>query len=173
MTEEIWKPLEGYDFPYEISNLGRLRGPSGETNGSSNGVTQRVSLRRGGVYSSARMARLVATAFVPNPNGGIYVLQKDGNISNCRADNLEWYGSKKKPTGQSGSKATPKKQPVCPRDCFYRGKIGEHHCCNYIFEEGHSRPCPPGPGCTAYKKKFRSRPQRGLLVKNHAGGCKK
>ena len=33
--------------------------------------------------------------------------------------------------------------------CAYWGGAYEHNaCCNYIFVEGHSRPCPPGKGCT-------------------------
>ena len=34
--------------------------------------------------------RLVAEKYLPNPNGYEHVLFKDGNVKNCRADNLEW-----------------------------------------------------------------------------------
>lgn len=34
-------------------------------------------------------------------------------------------------------------------DCFhYYGYYTVNRCCNYIFDEGHSRPCPPGAACT-------------------------
>lgn len=26
-----------------------------------------------------------------------------------------------------------------------------NRCCNYIFDTGHKRPCPPGQGCTVKK----------------------
>lgn len=38
-----------------------------------------------------RLRRLIAEAFVPNPNGYPYVGVKDGNYLNCKADNLFWY----------------------------------------------------------------------------------
>ena len=36
------------------------------------------------------MHRLVAAAFVPNPDGGWEINHKDGDKKNNRADNLEW-----------------------------------------------------------------------------------
>lgn len=44
------------------------------------------------------------------------------------------------------------------KDCAYwGGAYINNACCNYIFVEGHSRPCPPGKGCTerVRGKKFR------------------
>ena len=32
---------------------------------------------------------------------------------------------------------------------YYFGDYIANRCCNYIFVEGHRRPCPPGDGCTA------------------------
>ena len=35
------------------------------------------------------------------------------------------------------------------RDCVYwGGEYTNNYCCNYIFCEGHRRPCPPGKDCT-------------------------
>lgn len=51
---------------------------------------------------------------------------------------------------------TPKKQytpvPKCKGGCIHAGKIYDLPCCNYIFNEGHPRPCPPGKDCTVYEK---------------------
>lgn len=50
----------------------------------------------------------------------------------------------------------PKK---CPPNCEYASLYGlggsgkREYSCNYIFREGHSRGCDPGPGCIRYKPK--------------------
>lgn len=31
---------------------------------------------------------------------------------------------------------------------YFRGDFEYNRCCNYIFDTGHRRPCPPGEGCT-------------------------
>jgi hypothetical protein len=40
---------------------------------------------------------------------------------------------------------------------MYWGSNWGSSYCNYIFIEGHKRPCPPGKGCTEYKKGKRPR----------------
>lgn len=44
-----------------------------------------------GTSTTVLAHRLVAQAFVPNPNGYKYVRFKDGNSKNRRAENLEWF----------------------------------------------------------------------------------
>lgn len=41
----------------------------------------------------------------------------------------------------------------------FRGYHKVNLCCNYIFDTGHSRPCPPGAECTVKKPR---RPGRAL-----------
>lgn len=55
------------------------------------------------------------------------------------------------------------------KDCVYfHGQFDENCCCNYIFEEGHSRPCLPGALCTVKKPRERSRRMR--WDRKHKGG---
>ena len=36
----------------------------------------------------------------------------------------------------------------CKGCVYWGGDYENNYCCNYIFIEGHRRPCPPGKGCT-------------------------
>ena len=38
------------------------------------------------------------------------------------------------------------------KGCYYLTQAGGYGCCNYIFMEGHRRPCPPGKACTVKTK---------------------
>ena len=49
-----------------------------------------VNLSDRGHHRSKRISRLVAKAFLPNPDGLQVVLHKDGDILNDRLDNLQW-----------------------------------------------------------------------------------
>lgn len=106
---EIWKRIDG--FNYEVSNMGRVKSLYQEIV-SVNGVVRRFppcllspatnedgykkvsmsvvnnnGLRRQKLFS---VHRLVASAFLPNPENYDQVNHKDGDKSNNSKDNLEW-----------------------------------------------------------------------------------
>lgn len=54
------------------------------------GYEMAVMLNDRGEWIANYIHDLVATAFIPNPDGKKYVRHKDGNIRNNRAENLEW-----------------------------------------------------------------------------------
>lgn len=94
--QEIWKPIEGYEGLYEISNLGRLRNSKGvirkpQSNG--NGY-KKVFLYRDGKGKGFFVHRLVAKAFVPNPENKPHVNHIDESRDNNVASNLEWVTQK-------------------------------------------------------------------------------
>lgn len=89
---EIWKTVQ--EAPdYEVSNLGNVRvGNTGEIlkqHKDSYGY-MKVRLYANGEGENKLVHRLVASAFIANPENKSMVNHKDGNKSNNDVDNLEW-----------------------------------------------------------------------------------
>lgn len=109
MTEE-WRDVVGWEGYYQVSNLGRVRsldrkavnsaGVMHHTKGkilSSSKVGHsynKTIFSANGRKETPRICRLVATAFIPNPDNLPQVNHKDENTGNDCADNLEWCDSK-------------------------------------------------------------------------------
>ena len=84
------------DFEYKISNLGRvwsIRRNRFLKERISNCGYARVALAKNGTYKHLSIHRLVALAFIPNPENKPEVNHKDGNKLNNHVDNLEWNTS--------------------------------------------------------------------------------
>lgn len=88
-TEE-WKPVVGYEGLYEVSSLGRVRSRQGLLRQSLANRYPSVHLSRDGKQATHRVHRLVASAFIPNPDGRETVNHIDGDRTNNAALNLEW-----------------------------------------------------------------------------------
>lgn len=101
MVEEIWVDIKGYEGLYQVSNLGRVK--SLERIDSlghkrkekifkpqKNKGYLRVSLWKDGKGKKYSIHRLVAIAFIPNPDNLPEVNHKDENKFNNNVDNLEW-----------------------------------------------------------------------------------
>lgn len=99
--EEIWADIEDYVGSYQVSNLGNIR--SLPRNGrkmkvlklrvSSNGYFL-VNLYSEGKGKTWQVHRLVAKAFVENPENKAQVNHINGNKLDNRQDNLEWNSPK-------------------------------------------------------------------------------
>ena len=94
--EEVWKQTEYNN--YEISNLGNIRNKTTKNIRKwslANGYNKCVlSLGERGKIATVYAHRLVAKAFLPNPNNLPQVNHKDGNKLNNNVDNLEWVTNK-------------------------------------------------------------------------------
>lgn len=98
---EQWKPIEGYEDLYEISNLGNVKSlpkTRGCCVGGEKILKQNYSkygymlvmLCKNGKPQSFAVHRLVAKAFIPNPENKPQVNHIDGNKENNNLTNLEW-----------------------------------------------------------------------------------
>ena len=104
MIEE-WRDIKGYEGLYQVSNTGKIKrlhstvlGKDGKTyiaqerilaNRYNKGYAS-VQLSKYGKSKQLRVHRLVAQAFIPNPNNYPIINHKDENPSNNNIDNLEW-----------------------------------------------------------------------------------
>lgn len=95
VPEEEWRDVLGFEKLYQVSNLGNVRTVKrGEATVMSqeehwNGYLS-VHLRNKGVERRVSVHRLVAEAFIPNPDGLRDVNHKNGIKTDNRVENLEW-----------------------------------------------------------------------------------
>lgn len=87
-----WKPISKYDGLYLVSDDGKVF--STRTNKilkqGMRGEYRYVEINVNGVAKKEYVHRLVAEAFLPNPNNLPIVNHKDENPRNCNVNNLEW-----------------------------------------------------------------------------------
>lgn len=103
--QEIWKDISGFEGCYQVSNLGNVRSLDRyvESKGKPalhKGVLMKPQVNHKGYYSvilhksskpyTKLVHRLVATAFISNPNNLPQVNHKDTDKKNNYVSNLEW-----------------------------------------------------------------------------------
>lgn len=103
---EEWRPISGYEGEYDVSNYGRVRS-RGFIQEAVNGrrilmkprlLTQqktkdgymRIEISKQGRQKKFAVHRLVANAFIPNPENKPQVNHIDSDRANNKAENLEW-----------------------------------------------------------------------------------
>lgn len=115
MENEIWKPVVGYEGYYEVSNMGRVR--SSRFNNRIMKLTEHKDGYLTVMFSVKnkrklfKVHRLVAKAFLPNPDNLPQVNHKDENVKNNNVKNLEFcnndynqnYGTRNKRIGEKNT----------------------------------------------------------------------
>jgi len=99
--KEIWKPIPGYE-KYLVSNMGRVMSNNTYSHAKpklmsiinhGNGYLY-VTLNKGNTSKNFYVHRLVAMAFLDNPDGLEQVDHKDHDRANNAVSNLEWVTAK-------------------------------------------------------------------------------
>lgn len=93
---EVWKKIKGYET-YEVSTTGRIRNiASGEVLKTPLNTWGYPSVTLCGMWGrkNKTVHRIVAEAFIPNPNNLPEVNHKDEDKTNNNVENLEWMTKK-------------------------------------------------------------------------------
>lgn len=121
-TDEIWKDVVGWEGLYKVSSYGRVKSFHNKephllsTCVGIHGYCVVLLHDGNGQRKNERVHRLVAQAFIPNPNNYPYINHKDEDKTNNHVENLEWctakynsnYGTCKERIRDSNSKAVMK-----------------------------------------------------------------
>lgn len=95
---EVWKDIEGFEGRYQISNLGNVMSLNYMAKGYAALLTPKINnkgyawvdLWRNNKSHPLQVHRLVAQAFLNNPDNLPFVNHKDENPLNNNVSNLEW-----------------------------------------------------------------------------------
>ena len=100
LKNEEWRPVVGYEGRYEVSNMGRVRSLVCQRGKRKHpwymkGKIDRYGYKTVGLSSNGKsrhftVHRLVALAFIPNPENKETVNHRDGNKLRNETSNLEW-----------------------------------------------------------------------------------
>ena len=117
--EEVWKDIEGFEGLYQVSNIGNVKSLVNNKGVAREKVLKptivsvylHVNLYKNKTRKTYNVHRLVAKAFLPNPQNYPCVNHRDENGENNNVENLEWcsykyntnYGSRNERAGKANT----------------------------------------------------------------------
>ena len=133
MEEEVWKSIRDYEGLYEVSNLGRIKSLNYRKTGKEkilknieceNGYLI-INLAKFGKYKTFKVHRLVAEAFIPNPENKPCVDHINTIREDNRVENLRWVTKEennnnpltKKKYSKNHREQTGEKNPMYGKYC--------------------------------------------------------
>lgn len=119
-TTEKWRPIDGFESLYEISNLGRVKSLCAGRHGNLTLIRKTVPdkdgyltvcLKKDKKTYCKKIHRLVAIAFIENPLNLPQINHMDENRQNNSVENLEWCDCKY--NNNYNSKPAKHFKPIC------------------------------------------------------------
>ena len=156
--KEIFKDIEGYENLYQISNLGIVKAlGNGKSNNSKERILKQIKDKNGylfvNLYKQGKkiqyyVHRLVAMAFIENPNNFRELNHIDEDKTNNCVSNLEWctreynikYGTRTEKTSKrvlcvETGKIYPSTRELERQLGFYNSNISK--CCNGRYKQAY------------------------------------
>ena len=131
LAKEEWRDIPGYEGIYLVSNLGRIK--SQPRHGTKVGIRKLrkhigywgINLTKDGITKHYLVHRLVALAFISNPQNLPCINHKDESRDNNRVENLEWCTHKYNLTYGTARKRQKESRANNPNDKLIRKRVAE------------------------------------------------